>query len=175
VTETAQPFLHSANDAVEGVLENLEKVRQLRKDETGDIRGRMTANEEDLLRAAVLFTGAGLDSTLKQLIRDTLPPLLETSQQAHNKFEAFVSDRLGTGEIADTRMIARYLTSSSPRERLIEDYVYNLTGSRLQSAEEMQKTAGALGVGDARLRRRVTEPPRVFWRRLLVSLQALLV
>jgi len=59
--------------------------------------------EEDLLRAAIVFTGAGLDATLKQLIRDTLPTLLERNQQAHDKFEAFAAGRLGTGEIADTR------------------------------------------------------------------------
>jgi hypothetical protein len=57
-TDTAQRFLASAYDAVEAVLENLEKVRELRRQETGDIRGRLTANKEDLLRAAIVFTGA---------------------------------------------------------------------------------------------------------------------
>jgi hypothetical protein len=33
-------------------------------------------------------------------------------------------------------MIARYLASADPRARLIEDYIYDLTGSSLQSAEE---------------------------------------
>jgi hypothetical protein len=70
-----------------------------------------TSPEEDLLRAAIVFTGACLDATLKQLIRDTLPILLETNQQAHDKFEAFAAGRLGTSEIADTKMIARYLTT----------------------------------------------------------------
>ena len=48
-------------------------------------------------------------------IRDTLPGLLATNDQAQAKFEAFARDRLGTGEIADTAMIARYLTSEDPR------------------------------------------------------------
>lgn len=59
----------------------------------------------------MVFTGAGLDATLKQLIRDTLPRLLDVNQQSHDKFESFAAAKLGTGEIADTRAIARYLTS----------------------------------------------------------------
>jgi hypothetical protein len=167
--DTPQRFLASAYDAVGAVLENLAKIRELRRQETGDIRGRLTANEEDLLRAAIVFTGAGLDATLKQLIRDTLPSLLETSPQAHEKFETFAADRLGTGEIADTRALARYLTSTSPRERLIEDYVYELTGSSLQSAEEVQKVAGALGIEDQPLRQRINGLRALFVARNEIS------
>lgn len=154
-TDTAQRFLAGAYDSVNGLLDTLDTLRSIRKQAQGDIRGRMPANEEDLLRAAVVFTGAGLDATLKQLIRDTLPRLLASSVQAHDKFESFAADRLGTGEIADAKVIARYLTSSDPRSRLIEDYIYELTGSSLQSAEEVQLAAGALGISDAALRKRV--------------------
>ena len=168
-TETAQRFLASAYDSVEAVLDNLAKIRELRKREVGDIRGRLPSNEEDLLRAALVFTGAGLDASLKRLIRDTLPVLLESSDQAHEKFETFAADQLGTGEIADSRMIARYLTSPNPRERLIEDYIYELTGSSLQSAEEVQKTAGALGIDDGPLRKRITGLRSLFVARNEVS------
>lgn len=168
-TDTAQRFLAGAYDSVEAVLENLATIRELRRQETGDIRGRLPANEEDLLRAAVVFTGAGLDATLKQLIRDTLPGLLESNKQAHAKFETFASDRLGTGEIADSRMIARYLTSPNPRERLIEDYIYDLTGSSLQSAEEVDKVASALGIDDGDLRRRITALRSLFVARNEIS------
>jgi hypothetical protein len=154
-TETAQRFLAGAYDSVEAVLQSLDTIRDLRRQQTGDIRGRLPANEEDLLRAAIVFAGAGLDAALKRLIRDTLPPLLECSQQAHDKFEAFAADRLGTGELADARAVARYLTSANPRQRLIDDYVYDLTGSSLQSAEEVQRTAGALGIADNQLRQRI--------------------
>jgi hypothetical protein len=168
-TDTAQRFLASAHDAVESVLSNLEKIRQLRKAEAGDIRGVLTNNEIDMLRASIVFTGAGLDATLKQLIRDTLPDLLEVSSQAHEKFERFASDKMGTGEIADTRVIARYLTSANPRERLIEDYVYDLTGSSLQSADEVQKVAGALGINDKELRKKIDQLVPLFVARNEIS------
>ena len=155
-TEVAQRFLTSAYESVAGVLDSLATLRKVRSEkEKKELKGRLTLPEEDLLRAAVVFTGAGLDATLKQLIRDTLPKLLETSRQAHDKFERFAADTLGTGEIADTRAIARYLTSRDPRERLIEDYVYDLTGSSLQSADQVDTTAGALGISDGELRKRI--------------------
>jgi hypothetical protein len=154
-TEIAQRFLASAYDSVEAVLQTLKTVRQQRRRDTGRTLRRLTSPEEDLLRAAIVFTGAGLDATLKQLIRDTLPSLLETSRQAHDKFESFAADRLAPSDVADTKAIARYLTSPDPRSRLIDDYVYELTGSSLQSAEEVDKTASALGIDDPGLRKRI--------------------
>jgi hypothetical protein len=137
--------------------------------EGGGIQGRLTAKEENLLRVAIVFTGGGLDATLKQLIRDTLPRLLEANSQAHEKLEAFAADRLGTAEIADTRTIARYLTSASPRQRLIEDYIYEMTGSSLQSADEVQKVAGALGIDDKETRKQIKELRPLFIARNEIS------
>ena len=154
-TETAQRFLASAYDSVEAVLQTLKTVRQQRRQGTGRTLRRLTSPEEDLLRAAIVFTDAGLDATLKQLIRDTLPALLETSRQAHDKFESFAADKLGTAEVADTKMMARYLTSPDPRSRLIEDYVYDLPDRACSRPDEVDKTAGALGIDDGALRKRI--------------------
>ena len=146
-TEKPQRFLASAYDSVEAVLASLETVRASRRAAAGGkAPGRLTSQEEDLLRAAIVFTGAGLDATLKQLIRDTLPSLLGKNDQAHRKLEAFAAQRLGTAEFADTKMIARYLVAADARGQLIEDYVYELTGSSLQSAEQVDTTAAAPSV-----------------------------
>lgn len=169
-TDKSQRYLEGAHEAVEAVFDTLYKIRQLRKAEGGGIQGQLTNNENDQLRAAIVFSGAGLDATLKQMIRDTLPMVLEAgNEQAHKKFEDFAHERLGTGEIADTQAIARYLTSASPRERLIEDYIYELTGSSLQSSEEVQKVAGALGVDDKDLRKKIGELKPLFTARNEIS------
>lgn len=169
-TDKSQRFLVSAHEAVEATFDTLHTIRQLRKSEGGGIQGQLTNNENDQLRAAIVFSGAGLDATLKQMIRDTLPLLLEAgNEQAHKKFEDFAHERLGTGEIADTRIIARYLTSASPRNRLIEDYIYDLTGSSLQSKEEVQKVAGALGINDKELRKKIESLKPLFTARNEIS------
>lgn len=150
-------------------METLETVRELRRQRTGDVRGRLAGNEEDLLRAAIVFAGAGLDATLKQLIRDTLPLLLEENRQAQEKFQEFVREQITKGDAAHPEMIARYLSAVTPRDSLIEDYVFALTGSSLQSAEEVQRTAGALGVQDGQLRKRISGLRAVFVARNEIS------
>ncbi|MGV9965084.1 hypothetical protein ACWDU3_14280 [Streptomyces olivaceus] len=159
-TDKAQRFLASAYDSVEAVLENLGIVRLARRQEGGDLRGRLTSNEEDLLRAAVTFAGAGIDSALKQLIRDTLAALLPVNDASASKFQAHAEARLAHEQAP--KLLARYLTSGDPRGALIDDYVCELTGSSLQSAEQIQKVAGALGVTDAKLRKRIGELKPLF-------------
>ena len=154
---------------MDGLLQTLGTLRGIRKEAQGDIRGRMPENEADLLRAAVVFAGAGLDATLKQLIRDTLPLLLDRNEQAHGKFETFAANRLRTGDTADAKVLARYLTSSDPRGRLIEDYIYELTGSSLQSDKEVQLAAGALGINDGQLRKRIKGLEELFSMRNEIS------
>jgi hypothetical protein len=53
--------------------------------------------------------------------------------------------------------------------QLIEDYVYYLTGSSLQSAQQVELTAGALGIDDATLRGRITGLGELFTARNQVS------
>ncbi|MFH9677935.1 hypothetical protein [Streptomyces globisporus] len=159
-TDKAQRFLASAYDSVEAVLANLEIVRVARRQEDGDLRGRLASNEEDLLRAALTFAGAGIDSALKQLIRDTLAVLVPINKDAASKFQTHAEARLSHEQAP--KLLARYLTSGDPRQALIDDYVYELTGSSLQSTEQVQKVAGALGVTDAKLRKRIGELKPLF-------------
>jgi hypothetical protein len=169
-TEIAQRFLASAYDAVAGVLQSLDSVREYRKaQEGGKPLRRLTGPEEDLLRAAVVFACAGLDATLKQLIRDALPPLLATNPAAHDKFEAFVRSEVSRGENVDAERLARYLVSANPRSRLIEQYIYELTGSSLQSAQEVDRAAGALGIDNSVLRKRIKAMQPIFVARNEIS------
>ena len=148
-------------------------MRGVRRGEAGGpLHGRLTSAEEDLLRAALVFTGAGLDATLKRLIRDTLPALLESNEQAHRKFEDFAVKQLGGAEAVDGKVLARYIVASNPRERLIEDYIYDLTGSSLQSAEQVDLTAGALGINSGPLRAEINGLRDLFVARNQVSHEA---
>jgi hypothetical protein len=155
--ETAQRFLAGAYDSVDAVLDNLSIVRKARSAET---RGRLTDSEVDLLRAAIVFAGAGVDAALKQLIRDALPPLLLFSEEARSKFTIHAQSRLESD--AGRQLLARWLIASSSRDALIEDYIRSLTGSSLQSAEQVQLVAGALAITDATLRRDISQLRDVF-------------
>jgi hypothetical protein len=168
-TETAQRFLASAHEAADEIWATLEILRQRRKDAGQDIRGRLAMNEEDQLRAAIVFTGAGLDSTLKRLIEDALPDLLVFDDQAQRKFEEFAGARVSLAETVDPKAVARYLTAADPRARLINDYVYELTGSSLQSEAQVDKVASALGIDDTAVRKAIRTLKPLFVARNEIS------
>jgi hypothetical protein len=110
-----------------------------------------------------------MDATLKRLIQDTLPLVLDRSEQAHNMFEGFAARQLATGETVDRKKLAKYLVAPDARSLLIGEYVYDLTGSSLQSAEEVDKTSRALGVEDAGLLRQIADLRPLFVARNEVS------
>lgn len=149
------------------MFDNIEQLRQGRKSAGRKIQGRLPGNEEDLLRAAILFSGAGMDAALKRLIEDALPSIVEISTAAHNKLEVFLVARI-KGEFAPSRL-AKYILSPSPRSAAIDDYIWTLTGESLQSVEQVDKVAAALGLNDSELRQDIRGLKPLFHARNQIS------
>ncbi|HEX9775105.1 MAG TPA: hypothetical protein VGB83_05960 [Actinomycetota bacterium] len=146
-TSKARTILKHAHDAAEGFIDSFSAVRRDR----GAGQGTTRDEEQDLLRASVVFAAAGLDSTLKQLIRDGLPRLVQVDEDVRNGLETFIARQLrgepGDGEAAaGRRFLAKILAAPSRLDELIEQYILDLTGSSLQSADELAKASVALGL-----------------------------
>ena len=121
------------------------------KTKRGNPRGILTDQEQDILRAALVMSCAGLDSCLKQSIRECLEQLLEKNKQVREGFEKFIRKRIsGEGDVLElavgAKFLALVLAEREPRRRLIEEYIKELTGESLQSAEEIVRTTTALGL-----------------------------
>lgn len=121
------------------------------KAKRGGKRGVLTDQEQDILRAALVMTCAGIDAALKQSIRDCLEKLLESDRSVRDGFEKFIRRRIGgEGDVLElasgSKFLATVLAEASPRRRLIEEYIRELTGESLQSAEEIMRTTAALGL-----------------------------
>lgn len=161
-SEKAKRYLLAARECFEGLMNSLDILRQNRGSEA-EKRGRLPESEVDLLRAAIVFTCAGLDASLKQLIRDTLPHVLNISDDAQDEFVKFVERIIGPGGTLDPKRMARYLSSPDPRGLLIEDYIDDLTGSSLQSLEQIRRASKALGIADEEeIRNYITEVRELF-------------
>ena len=146
-TDKAELILEHAQASVKSFSDAFDNVRAHR----GAGRGMPTDEDQDLLRAMLVFAGAGLDSLVKQLIRDALPALLARDAGVQKRFEEFVFRRLRGDEddpdlVTGNKFLARLLASAQPRAQLIEEYVRELTGASLQSAEELMRAAAALGL-----------------------------
>jgi len=158
--DTAQRFLQSAYTSVESMLTFLKAARRAR----GAKQGTNSDSEVDLLRAAIVFAGAGLDSALKQLIRDALPTLVQVSPDARSGLERF-AERVAT----DPKRSAQALLAPSSRSFVLNAYVFELTGSSLQSVEQVKAVASALGVNDRPLVRQIDNLRELFTARNEIS------
>jgi len=67
----AHSILERACDSAQAFLDAFATVRKSRK-----AKGTATDHEQDLMRAALVFAAAGLDSMVKQLVRDTLQTVI---------------------------------------------------------------------------------------------------
>jgi hypothetical protein len=157
---SAQRFLNAAQESVSLTLLNFRLAREFTKAiDQKDARGRLSNSEMDLLRSAIVFAGAGLDTSLKELIRCGLPKVIITNELARSKFEDFASEHLGSKRgVIDIAALGAVLTSpDGARGALLKRYARALTGDSLQSAMQVSNASGALGISDSALRKRMTE------------------
>lgn len=146
-TRRSYQIVQYAHESAKALLEAFYVVKSQRPAS----RGAATDEEQDILRAMLVTASAGLDATLKQLFRDALPPLMEHDTAVKSRLETFVERTLKkTGLSGDEsrpyKFVAKALTAKSPVEYLVESYVYDLTGSSLQSSDELFKACAALGI-----------------------------
>src|SRR2546429_3408626 len=94
-------ILERACESAESLFTAFATVRKAR-----NAHGTATDHEQDLLRAALIFAGAGLDSMVKQLVRDTLRLVLAKDKGAQAQFADFVHSRLRRSDPLDLRFLA---------------------------------------------------------------------
>jgi hypothetical protein len=140
-------ILERTHDSADAILLAFELVRQQR----GNPRGVLTDNEQDLLRAMLVMAAAGLDSMVKQLIRDALPRLARADDTVREELEKFIARSIrGDPALAEpanaSKFFARILAAGSTQAKVIEEYVRDLTGGSLQSTSELNRVTAALGV-----------------------------
>ena len=139
--QKAYVILCNTHDTATSFLDIFGTIRRNRA-----ARGAPTDEEQDLLRAMLLFAGAGLDSLAKQLISDALPSILENDEAAGRMFKSYVERKLRRGEDTNYAVLADVIGDHQPRKRLVELYLRDLTASSLQSTEEMLRAAAAFDI-----------------------------
>ncbi|MBN1506821.1 MAG: hypothetical protein JW955_08240 [Sedimentisphaerales bacterium] len=159
----ARTILESAGDSAKSFLKAFDTVRKAR----GATTGKPKHEEQDLLRAGLVFAAAGLDSMLKQLIRETIKPLDAKDSNVHEELVTFVQRQIrGDSEdieaISGHKFLSRVLVAASPQDRIIEEYVRELTGSSLQSVDQLFKASKALGLDPSALALNRTELAQTF-------------
>ena len=138
-TKNARKVLGHARDSSSGFIEAFTAVRR----ERGAGQGAPTDEDQDLARAALVFAAAGLDSCVKHLLKEAIHTLCSFDPKVSDLLNKFVR-KVISAESPERLAVA--LLADEPKKQLIDDYIYELTGSSLQSFDELAKAAGALGV-----------------------------
>jgi hypothetical protein len=109
-------------------------------------KGSTTHEEQDLLRAMLVFSCSGLDAVVKQLIKDALVAVIDKETGAQQEFQKFIERKMKKGDekdktIIDTNWIASIFASSTPRKHMIEALQRCLTDDSLQSKDQLLRAA----------------------------------
>ncbi|MEV4775222.1 hypothetical protein [Microbacterium sp. LWH12-1.2] len=134
--------LRASHASVQGLLDNLTDLRAA-KQLQGMKLARLGHAQSDLLRAAIVFSGAGVDAVLKQLVRDTLPRLLRGHAPTQERWTKFLSE-LSKQE----RTVFAVLKNRSVDDALLTAYIDSLTTRSLQGHDELKNVRDALGLDE---------------------------
>jgi hypothetical protein len=115
--------------------------------------GAPTDEEQDVIRAMLVLAAAGLDAICKQVVKDALPFLATVDAGSNEQLVKFAERQLAAAEEhrrgtvpTGNKFLASLFSIATPRRKLIEHFVADLTGSSLQSASELGRVASAVGL-----------------------------
>jgi len=154
--DNAFEILCSTHAAASSFLQIFETSRKNRR-----AKGTPTDQEQDLLRAMLIFTSSGLDSMVKQLIRDALPRILELDTGAKKLFLDKMEKKIFDGNL-NTRLLLESIESDSPRSRLVVELVGDITAGSMQSAEELLRAAAHFNIASNLLTKNVDYLKQIF-------------
>lgn len=109
--------------------------------------GAPTHEEQDLLRSMVVMAGATLDATTKRMVKDTLQDVVLRVPESLKKAREFVQRQiLNTLSTTGGEKLAEALLHDSPRWKVIEFLIDEITGDSLQSVEQLMRASAFMGV-----------------------------
>jgi hypothetical protein len=126
----------------------------------GRVEGDPTDEDEDLLRAMLLFAGSGLDAMVKQLITDALPGVIEQNEGAREQLRVFLARRLRAEEHR-SELLATMLVSPQPNS-LHAPLIDDLRAGSLQSSEALLRVGAYFDIATQELTSDVRPLDRVF-------------
>ncbi len=155
--QTSYSIICNAHKACSSFLKQFEDIRKYRH-----AVGTPTDAEQDLLRAMLAFASAGLDSMVKQLVRDVLPIVVLKDQGAAALFMQRTKKTIYKDSVLDADLLLRSIMNDNPRDVLMSDLVRELTAGSLQSVDELFRVAAFFNIPSKQLSSDPNELKRIF-------------
>ena len=136
-------YLTATHGSVAGLLDSYNFVRDKRVQSQGHAAGRLSRDELDLLRAALIFTSSGLDACCQTLVTESLPHLIKSGGTAHLLFERWLE--------AQARQPSAHFVAAikdpNPRSQFVDLYIASKTKASYQgSGDVKERVRDLLGV-----------------------------
>lgn len=132
----ARKYLEATHESVTGLLDAFELVRQSAAAAKQSTKGRLSRDQLDLLRAALVFTSSGLDACCHRLVRDAAPELIARGGVAQAKFHEFVKQELHEPRPPDGLFEA--MICEDPRSALLDRYLTAKTRASFQGSGDLK-------------------------------------
>lgn len=142
----AYRLLERAHLSVTGLLDAVAVLDAGRRAQNLSTTGRLAQHEVDILRATIIFTSAGLDTSMRRLVNDVGRSLVLKcpSSSAKKAFDTWVKEELRKSEPAPGFQAA--ITSLDP-ERLVGLYFNSSTKSSYQGSGDLtSRVRNVLGI-----------------------------
>lgn len=133
----ALKYLAATHETVTGILDSFGMVRAKAAESKTSAAGRLSRDQVDLLRAAIVFTSSGLDAVCHRLVRDAAPSLIERARGAKAQFDDYLKDQLDQPRAPEGLLDA--ITAADPRAALIERYVAAKTSASFQGSSDLRR------------------------------------
>lgn len=135
----ARRYLEATHASVTGILDSFGLVRAEAARARGTAAGRLSRDQVDLLRAAMVFTSSGLDATCHRLVQDAAPALIDRDGTAATLFDLYLKQQLELPKAPDGLLAA--ITAADPRGALVRRYVDAKTASSYQGSSDLRVRA----------------------------------
>ena len=149
----AYRFLEGAHKSVSGLFEALDRLSTARRSANSSQVGTMKRDEEDVVRAAIVFAASGVDAAMTRLVSDAGPLLIRISGSAARAgYVEFLKKGLPTGTGGVDSLLRDSIVMDEPSEMLLHWWVSERTRSSFQGTNDIKKRVrGALGIPSARV------------------------
>jgi hypothetical protein len=102
------------------------------------------------LRAAIVFSSAGVDACLEVLLVHAVPELIARNENARRKFDFYIDNQANAPKV--TQDFLSSIKDLNPRTRLLELYVQDLTSGSFQGSKSIKdRCLAALGITNEQL------------------------
>ncbi len=109
------------------------------------------STKQNILRAIILFSCAGIDAIVKQLVIESLESVIERDEGAQIQLREFTKRKLKKDSGGDYNLLAELLTARNSRKMMIDILKRDLSFDSLQSSAQLYRVASHFNIRTEKL------------------------